>query len=483
MASITQRGPYTYKITVSLGRKGDGTQNRKSDTFQVDQSLTGKKLEKEIDRLADEFERKCKSGQYLDGADLSLSEFATKWLELTEKELAPKTYQSYSDLLEKRILPFVGHLKMDKLQPANILDLYAQLSKPHVREDNRFSLKPAYVTKIRFKGISKFAQECGLNEKTTSSLCNGGLTTPEKAEIISKYFQVKPRTVFDKVEKNDGKLSGNTVHHIHSCLSSMFSTAVAWQVIESSPIDRVKAPRIAKKEARVYDEDQIENMFSLLEQENDIRLKAIVYLTALTGARLGEISGLEWSDVDFDNRLLTIRQAAQYVNDKRLDINSRSFLKSPKNETSARTIAVPDLLTTILKEYRKYQLEQKLALGKEWQAKEKKIRGKDYDSNRIIKAWDGCAVHPDYPSKVFKAFREKNNLPPLTFHQLRHSNASLLIGNGIDVATLSRRLGHSNPNTTTKIYSHALRRPDQESSDKLQAMFSKKPSEQKSEQA
>jgi integrase len=87
---------------------------------------------------------------------------------------------------------------------------------------------------------------------------------------------------------------------------------------------------------------------------------------------------------------------------------------------------------------------------------------------------DGSACHPDFHSKAFRVFREKNNLPPLTFHQLRHTNASLLIAQDVDIATVGKRLGHSTPATTMKIYAHALRRPDREASEKLENMFNKK---------
>jgi integrase len=344
-------------------------------------------------------------------------------------------------------------------------------------------MKTEYIEKVRKFGIAAFSRELKLNEKTVSRLANGGKTTPQIAEVITKYFKVKPTLIFEKVQQKGGKLSGNTINHIHACLSSLFADAVAWQVITSNPCDRVKAPKIDKKEAHIYDEDLFEKVFNYLETEDDIRLKAIIYIVAYTGCRLGEISGLKWEDVDFENNRITIRRAAQYVNDKRIEKENRTIEKKPKNETSIRTIAVPGILIEVLKKYKKYQREQKLVVGPEWQAREKQIHGQDYDNGRVIKAWDGCAVHPDFPSKAFRAFREKYSLPPLTFHQLRHSNASLLISQGVDVATLSKRLGHSNPNTTIKIYSHALRRPDQDASDKLEALFVKKKDENISEQA
>jgi integrase len=476
MATIIQRGPNTFRITVSNGRLVNGKQDRKTITVHIDESLTERQRQKEVERLAYEFERKVKNGKQLDGAQITLAEFAERWLKVNEEAetFAPKTILSYNDLLSRKILPFIGHKKMDKILPTTIIELLTQLKKAGMREDYRFVLKADYIEKVRKFGIAAFARELKLNEKTISNLVNGGKTTPQIAETITKYFEVKPTIIFDKVHKKDGKLSGNSLSHVHACLSSLFSDAVAWQVIAENPCDRVEAPKIKRKEAPVYDAETFDKVFDYLETEDDIRLKAIVYITIFTGCRLGELSGLRWDDIDFENNRITIQRAAQYVNNKKIEKNKRTFEKEPKNETSVRTIAVPGILIEVLKKYKIYQLEQKLILGKDWQAREKEIHGQNYDNDRVIKAWDGCAVHPDSPSKMFKAFREKYNLPPLTFHQLRHSNASLLIAQGVDVATLSRRLGHSNPGTTTKIYSHALKRPDRDASDKLEALFVKK---------
>ena len=81
------------------------------------------------------------------------------------------------------------------------------------------------------------------------------------------------------------------------------------------------------------------------------------------------------------------------------------------------------------------------------------------------------SIFPDTISNWFKKFREKHNLPELTFHGLRHTNATLLIGQGVDIKTVSKRLGHARTSTTINIYAHALRRPDQEAAEKLDNLF------------
>ncbi len=164
--------------------------------------------------------------------------------------------------------------------------------------------------------------------------------------------------------------------------------------------------------------------------------------------------GLEWSDVDFDNNLLRICRASQYLPGK------GTFTKSPKNDSSQRIIAMPPLVMDLLKEYKAWQNEERLKCGDQWE-----------DHDRLFTQWNGKPIFPSTPTIWFKDFRRKHNLPDVKFHGLRHTNASLLIGHGVDVQTVAKRLGHTKATTTTSVYSHFLRKPDTEAADKLQNLF------------
>ena len=273
-------------------------------------------------------------------------------------------------------------------------------------------------------------------------------------------------------------LSSNTISHYHRLLSSMLTCAVQWQVISSNPASRVKPPKVEKKEPKNYDEDVVAKMLLLLDKEH-IRLKAILYLVLFIGMRLGELSGLEWKDIDLKSNTIQIRRASQYINDKNKQKDERVNAKDPKNPTSKRAIAISPVITKILKQYKAWQNEQRLKVGDLWQKKEKELFGDDYDNDRLFTKWDGSPIFPDTPSKLFQKFREKHNLPPLTFHQLRHTNASLLIAQGIDITTVGKRLGHSTPATTMKIYAHALQRPDREAAQKLENIIMNRKAKQK----
>ena len=80
---------------------------------------------------------------------------------------------------------------------------------------------------------------------------------------------------------------------------------------------------------------------------------------------------------------------------------------------------------------------------------------------------NGRPLHPDTPSKWFKKFLERRDLPPITLHELRHTNSSLLIAAGIDVAAISERLAHADKSVTLKVYSHMVNKSNKKASDAL----------------
>ncbi len=111
----------------------------------------------------------------------------------------------------------------------------------------------------------------------------------------------------------------------------------------------------------------------------------------------------------------------------------------------------------MLREFRVWQAKERLQLGDQWQ-----------DSGRVFTTWNGAPIRPDTITGWFHKFVEKNGLPPIHIHSLRHANASLLIASGVNLQTVAKRLGHANVNTTGKIYSHAIKSADEASAETLQ---------------
>jgi integrase len=172
---------------------------------------------------------------------------------------------------------------------------------------------------------------------------------------------------------------------------------------------------------------------------NQIKYRTAILLDIFTGARLGELVGLEWSDIDLKNGIININKSSQYLSEKGV------FTKAPKTESSIRDVAIPDFIVSLLEEYKLWYDEQKSFCDELWT-----------DSNRLFVQADGKPMHPSTISKWFVKYVGQIGLPVINFHGLRHTNTTLLISQNIDVAVVAARLEHAQITTTFNFYVHPI---------------------------
>lgn len=265
-------------------------------------------------------------------------------------------------------------------------------------------------------------------------------------DIMQFYDLLSKDTQLVRKKDNEGNktlkpLSGKTILEHHRLLRAMLHKAVYWQVIVSNPAERVQPPKAKKPKRKYYDDDQCKILLENLEQldEEQIKYKTAIILTVFTGVRLGELMGLEWNDIDFRNGIVSINRSSQYLADTGV------FTKVPKTESSIREVAIPDFVISLLEEYKLWYDEQKSLYGELW-----------INSNRLFVQADGKPMHPSTISKWFVKFIGQIGLPVINFHGLRHTNATLLIAQNIDVAVVAARLGHAQITTTFNFYVHPI---------------------------
>ncbi len=259
------------------------------------------------------------------------------------------------------------------------------------------------------------------------------------------------QTYYTKLLKVKG-LSPNTVRKHHDLLKTALQVAVKQDIILMNPIMKVEAPKVQETDIKFYTQDDLKKLFSVVEGDH---MEIVIKLAGYLGLRREEISGLKWCNINFDNKLIIINHA-------RTMIGSKVIEKRPKNRTSTRTLHMPDEIYNLLLKQNEKQNEAKAFYEDE------------YMDTDFVVVWDnGKPCRPNYLSERFKRLIEKNNLPEITLHGLRHTFASVANSLGVPMYDIGKALGHSTPATTGKIYTHLLDNNHQDTLDKIAESLNK----------
>jgi len=462
MANIEERrnkkGEITsYRIRVSVGYDVGHKQIMKKMTWTPPEGLTKSQIKRELERVAAEFETRCLRGQCIDDS-IKFADFSEMWLrDYAENNLKKTTLTSYKTMLEKEIIPAIGHVSIGKIQPHHLNEFYYSLMNREIKTNE------ACAPLIDFKkyvcvhdGIKRdtviikqkeLAEKAEISLTTVKVLLRGGNIEINSAKRICSILNLKFEKTFEKVERNNVKPA--TVKRYHALISAICSYAVYQNIIMVNPCSRVKTPRIGHYEAKYLEEDETEKLLNALETAEE-PFRTAVKLLLFTGMRRGKLCGLEWEDIDFEKGIIHINKNTLYL--KEIGI----YEDTPKTYNSIRGVKISDYVLDFLREYREWQTGQEENVGDKW-GNSKKIFTNDM----------GYQIHPDSLSKWFSKFNKKNGLKKISLHSLRHTSASLLIMSGVPINVVSKRLGHNNATTTSSIYTHVLRAADEYAAEAL----------------
>jgi len=212
--------------------------------------------------------------------------------------------------------------------------------------------------------------------------------------------------------------------------------AELWQLIARNPADAVSPPRFPRREIPAL---SVEDTRRLLQQAEGTPWYAIIYLAVATGARLGELLALRWSDMDLDGGVMRIARTAQRITGRGL------VYSTPKTPSSSRSVALSPETVRVLSEHRRSQLELRLVLGPA------------YEDSNLVFAWgNGHPLERGAVRSALKKIARSAGLTPPRFHDLRHTAATLMLVSGVHPKIVSERLGHATIAITLDTYSHVL---------------------------
>lgn len=239
-------------------------------------------------------------------------------------------------------------------------------------------------------------------------------------------------------ELNGAPLSYNTIARHYNMLKTFFESAVDNEIIEHSPMQRMKKPKLKKgelsNEAKALTEEQTRMLIERLEQEPPM-WRALVRFFLDSGCRRGEAVAMRWENIDLTNGRIEIKGNAQYA------AGTGNYITTPKSG-KGRIVYINPQVLKVLREWKHEQAKHFLSIGIP-------------QSGYIFTQEDGSMLNPNTVTRYLTTFGEKYGFPGLHPHTLRHTMATLSIANGADIVSISKKLGHATPSITLNVYSHA----------------------------
>ena len=315
------------------------------------------------------------------------SDFVVQYLAISKLSLAPTILKEYKRIIDKNLMPYFGHMILNDIRPMYVQAFVNSLSGGYLRQDGKEgTLKPASV---------------------------------------KRYYAV---------------------------LASVLSCAYRLELIASNPTaeKKIRLPSInGTQHTDIMSKEQLSKMLIALDAEA-LQFQVLIHLAIATGCRRGELTSLQWSDVDLKKGILYISKSLYQLSGEQAKTKTTKTGKE-------RTIAIPDYCSEMLIQLQEEQRNKRLTLGSEWNGR---------DDNFLFTKADGSVMHPNTPTEFFNDFLVRHNLPHIKFHALRHTSATLMLLTGANIKQVAARLGHSQLSTTNR-YVHAIQEVDRTLADSM----------------
>ncbi len=264
--------------------------------------------------------------------------------------------------------------------------------------------------------------------------------------IGDKYLQVLTPGDIEMMYKALSKLSGKYLQEIHATLSLALKHAVKTRLLNNNPCDVVDRPKRVKFQANFIEPADVEKY---LDQFRNCWMFPAVALSLFCGLRRGELLALRWEDIRFKSNEIFVRHSME-------EQDGEKVLKSPKSG-KMRIVPMAAGTTNIIKQHRKKQIELQLLLGEDY-----------HESNFVITEDNGTRPALSYLSRAFNRRIKRSGLPHVRLHDLRHTAASLMLLEGVDLKTVSEILGHSSITITADIYAHVFNESRKKAAESLE---------------
>jgi integrase len=265
-------------------------------------------------------------------------------------------------------------------------------------------------------------------------------------ELGNYKLQKLTRMQYQKfINKKLDTMKESTVKGLHATLMTIVNKAVEHGIIDRNKFQGISISKGNEEEKiKFLTKEEVQKLLAVAKTfEFDEYMSVFILLR--TGLRKGELLGLTWNDIDFDNKLMTINKNRNHLG---------TF--PPKTKKSNRVISLDNRLVKELKRFQVWQMKNKLQFS-------------GYQSNDyVLVDRYGVPYHEYKINRILSNMAKKANLNKFGPHALRHTHAVMLLESGVDIKTVSDRLGHTTINMTADVYLHVSRKQEEEAVSKLE---------------
>lgn len=418
MASVKDLGKGKYRVFICNGFKDDGKVNRTSKVIEA-------KSKKDAEKQANALEVDFKRGKEIQPIHApTFNDLVEKWRKEEKHNMEKHTQLTDELYLTNFILPYFGNMEVKNIRGYDIKAYLNTLTKDGVRLDGK-----------------------------------------------------------------KGGYSDKTIKNHYSIIQKLLNWAIFWEMIEYSPCNEKVSPKVHKHKAKYYKEEDIKRLLDSLDQAceetiskfskrydqytpeeahrrqqvrifNDLMHKTYVWLAMASSSRRGEILGLKVEDIDLEKNVINIVRTAHYTAEDGI-----YFLDYLKNGDTSQTVYMPG---SVMAQIQQYLLErEKLISLMGWA--DSGFMFISLEDGKQTKA--GGPMMPCVISRWFAKFLEKNDLPKITLHEVRHTSISYLIYKDVNIKDVSDRAGHQNTRTTEEFYGHIYDKKRRQVADEYNSLF------------
>lgn len=381
----------------SIRQRGKKWYYRFYEDGKVIERCGGDKKEDALKALNEELNRKYKG--YTRPEETKLSDYLNMWLEnYILDEKSENTYDKYNKVVTNKIIPSIGNIRLCDLKAIH---------------------------------IDKFLRDM-------------------------KKHQIKKG-------KNIANLSGTTIQMYYGILNTALNKAVKLQMIIENPCKYIDTPKRRKYKANILTLEEFKLIYNSLNDSvfEDYIFKLALDISIETGLRRGELCGLTWDSINFEDKFIDINKAL-------IRIENKYTISKLKTDGSYRTIPISDELVQKLKKHKSIQNSNKLKYGEFY----KKVIFNKTSYNLIFRHENGNYIIPSTFLQRLKRLCKYNKIDKnIRWHDLRHTNATYLIESGVNLKVVQDRLGHSLMQTTADTYSHVTKKMNREATTKLTSLI------------